>query len=286
MSSTEKSTVNLPPTSAQSFLVENNTFPAIILNSADKTNRFYHSIFDDAENLGYVYQNTSQNLDALDEIGKDTKFDVASIQMKIRNVSSLIGLSLYEIIAGQEFKGNQLASSVLLDEFFYCFLNTSNCLLFEAAMKPDGFHGNPWAPNRYVSVIPQAGESAGWTYRLLGFVLSTVVPDRVKENCTTLPYFFLAGSKFSGECRLTTQNLSVALSPAFIIDDYDFSSNRYSTWTESTWSELNARIFLKPSPFHQSLTFSIGFCVLIVSFILVFLINSRSDVLFEDPSIQ
>jgi nicastrin len=284
--SSEQKTVNLPPTSAQSFLTADRSFPALILNSADKTNRFYHSIFDDAENLGYNYKNTSLDFNELDELDRVPKIDQLSIQMKIRNVSTLIGMSLYQTISGKEYTGNKLASSVLIDEFLYCYLNTSDCVLFEATMKPNGFHGNPWAPNRYVSVISQAGETAGWAYRVFGYVLSTVVADRDKDNCTTLPYFYLAGSKFKGECRFTTQNLSIAMSPAFIIDDYDFKSNRYSTWTESTWSELSARIFLKPSAFHESLTFSIGFCVLIVSFIFVFLVTSRSDVLFEDTTSQ
>lgn len=146
-----QSAKNLPPTSAQSFLRENRTFPALILYSAEKSNRFYHSIYDDAENVHFQYGNTSKDFDVLDSLdSKTSKFDENSIQMKIRNVSTLIGLSLYEILMGVEYKGNQLASSLLLDEFYYCFLNTSNCRLFEASMKPEIFHVNPWPPNRLV----------------------------------------------------------------------------------------------------------------------------------------
>lgn len=64
--------------------------------------------------------------------------------------------------------------------------------------------------------------------------------------------------------------------------DYDWSTGRYSTWTESTWKELNARIFLKPSASHEAFNLAIGFVVMLISFVLVFLINSRSDVLFGD----
>lgn len=60
-------------------------------------------------------------------------------------------------------------------------------------------------------------ESSGWTYRVLGYLLSQQkkIP---KENCTILPLHFFAGYNNTGECRLTTQNYSHALSPAFLID--------------------------------------------------------------------
>lgn len=68
----------------------------------------------------------------------------------------------------------------------------------------------------------------------------------------------------------------------WLSSDYDWKSGKYSTWTESTWRELNARIFMKPSTTQEAKTLAIGFVVLIISFILVFLINSKSDILFGD----
>lgn len=66
--------------------------------------------------------------------------------------------------------------------------------------------------------------------------------------------------------------------------DYDWKSNNYSTWTESTWSEISARIYLRPSTTHEAFSFSVGLIVMTISFILVFLINSRSDILFADST--
>lgn len=68
----------------------------------------------------------------------------------------------------------------------------------------------------------------------------------------------------------------------FFFLGYDLTSGRYSTWTESTWREMNARMFLKPSSSHEALTLAIGFVVMIISFVFIFLVNSRSDVLFGD----
>lgn len=147
VTSTVLEDINLPPTSAQSFIREDKQFPALILNSAEKTNKFYHSIYDDAENIQFIYRNTSKDFDVLDNVS-DSKIEPNSIQMRIRNVASLLGMSLYEILLKQEYKDDQLAGSILLDEFFYCYLNTSDCRLFEATMKLDAFHGNKWPPNR------------------------------------------------------------------------------------------------------------------------------------------
>ena len=58
-------------------------------------------------------------------------------------------------------------------------------------------------------------EGTAWANRILGYVLSTKVLNRTMENCTMLPLYFVAGSNSSGECRLTTHNYSLALSPAF-----------------------------------------------------------------------
>lgn len=65
--------------------------------------------------------------------------------------------------------------------------------------------------------------------------------------------------------------------------DYDWSSGQYSTWTESTWSPFSARIFLRPARVHEIFILTTGIVVLVFSFVLIYCISSRADVLFEDP---
>lgn len=52
----------------------------------------------------------------------------------------------------------------------------------------------------------------------MGYLLSQKLPNVSKENCTYLPRYWFAGYNKQGECGLTTQNYSLALSPAFIIE--------------------------------------------------------------------
>ncbi|KAH8346677.1 hypothetical protein KR084_008052 [Drosophila pseudotakahashii] len=271
---------HLPPTSAQSFLRRDLKFPALILN-ARPTNKYYHSIYDDAINVDFIYANTSKDFTQLTEVNDFKSLNADSLQMKVRNVSSILAMALYQTLTGKEYTATKVANPLLADEFFYCFLQSANCPLFKAASYP-GSQLTKLPPMRYISVLGGSQESSGYTYRMLGYLLSQPQPDIPQENCTKLPLQYFAGFNNIGECRLTTQNYSHALSPAFITDGYDWSSGQYSTWTESTWSQFSARIFLRPSNVHQVTTLSVGIVVLIISFCLVYIISSRSEVLFED----
>ncbi|KAH8243041.1 hypothetical protein KR032_003870 [Drosophila birchii] len=272
---------HIPPTSAQSFLRRDRKFPALILN-ARPTNKYYHSIYDDVDNVEFTYANTTKNFTELADVSDFKGLKTDSLQMKVRNISSIVALALYQTLTGKEYTGTKVANPLLADELLYCFLQSADCPLFKASSYPGSPTGLQLPPMRYISVLGGSQESSGWTYRVLGYLLSQPQPNVHKDNCTELPLHYFAGYNNVGECRLTTQNYSYALSPAFLINGYNWTSGQYSTWTESTWSQFSARIFLRPSNVHQITTLSIGIVVLIVSFCLVYIISSRSEVLFED----
>jgi nicastrin len=72
-------------------------------------------------------------------------------------------------------------------------------------------------PFRYISVYSShISDATGWSYRILGFLVGRL-QQLPKENCTQLPLYWYAGYKKIGECRETTQNLSLASSPAFFL---------------------------------------------------------------------
>lgn len=280
---TTRETMSLPPVSAQSFLRENSSFPAFIVAAKKPENKFYHSVFDDAGNLKYSYQNKSSDFDTLDVVQKNQGLSEALVQVKIRNIATLLALGVYDILTDQKYTGEGIANAALVDEFLYCYLVATKCRLFDSIFVfSDDYRGSNYPPQRYISVQASLTlEATGWAYRVFGFVLSEKV-DKDKDNCTTLPLYWIPGSLKKGECRLTTQNLSYAISPAFEEEDYNFKSNLYSTWTESTWSDLSARIFLRPSVVHESFTFSVGLIVMIISFLLVYFVKSKAEILFSE----
>lgn len=281
-----KTTENMPPTSAQSFLRDYPEFPALVFYSDNNKNRFYHSIYDNETNIGFVYRNTSKDFTALMDLMDSGDFS-HSIQMAIRNVSSSLAFSLFELITGQKYTNNLGANLYLIDEMLHCYLQSAKCPLFDAVVR-SSIAVQSIPPHRYVSVQNAVSyETVGWTYRVLGFATGHPEPAKfpyTKDNCTDWPLEWFVGFNKSGQCLYTSLNLSQAFSPAFLNDSYDWKSGRYSTWTESTWSEITIRIFLKPAVSHEAFTLAIGFTVMLVSFVLVFIVNSKSDVLFGEST--
>lgn len=277
---------DLPPTSAHTFLRENTSYPIIILHPDKKyseINHYYHSVYDDVKNIAFQYRNTSNNYVELMDLS-DSSYAPDTIQAKIKSVSSLLAFTLYELVTGDDYRLSRGANPNLIDQLLYCYLQSADCPLFRASSKPGSLPGSPVPPQRYISVQGSLTyETIGWTYRVLGFLVSQRV-EVTQDKCITLPLMWFSGITNDGECHLSTQNVSDASSPAFLIEDYDWKSGQYSTWTESTWREISARIFLKPSLAHESLTLSIGIVVLIFSFVFVFLFNSKSDILFGDST--
>lgn len=58
-------------------------------------------------------------------------------------------------------------------------------------------------------------------------------------------------------------------------------SGIYSTWTESVWQNLGMRMLLKPSAAMERLSLILGSIVAVLSFILVWFVTSRADILFN-----
>lgn len=210
---------NFPPTSAQSFLRENFTLPALVLQSKPK-NPFYHSLYDDSVNLDYKYENTSLDFTELSDLRKeDYNFKSNSIQMAIRNMSTVLAFTIYELVAGEQYTGLEGASAILADEFLYCFLISADCPLFKSSAPPNSLPWSSAPPLRYISVQTHLlQESTGWIYRIMGLLGSQKFSEISEENCTVLPFHWFSGFNESGECRLTTQNFSQAYSPAFFED--------------------------------------------------------------------
>ncbi|MEJ1270370.1 nicastrin [Cricetulus griseus] len=82
-------------------------------------------------------------------------------------------------------------------------------------------------------------------------------------------------------CVRSTVRLARALSPAFELSQW--GSTEYSTWAESRWKDIQARIFLVASKELEFITLTVGFGILIFSLIVTYCINAKADVLFVAP---
>lgn len=87
----------------------------MVLNSHPK-NRFYHSIYDDQDNIKFKYFNTSQDFSVMTTLSDDMGFPKNSIQLAIRNVSTLLAATLYEMITGDAYSRDKGSNPILVSE--------------------------------------------------------------------------------------------------------------------------------------------------------------------------
>lgn len=82
-------------------------------------------------------------------------------------------------------------------------------------------------------------------------ILNSVIPPHPLPFSQIYNYMWVQGStppngtERQGFCVRSTARLSKAVSPAFDLKEY--TSNDYSTWTESRWKSISGRIFLVAS---------------------------------------
>jgi len=84
-----------------------------------------------------------------------------------------------------------------------------------------------------------------------------------------------------GFCYNTTAWLAPAVSPAFIINEYDFHNNTYAAWSESSWQDPTSRMFLKANPARDRGYFALGIFMLVLSFVAVIWLEKFGSDIFQ-----
>ncbi|XP_041974458.1 nicastrin [Aricia agestis] len=263
MTVTPKFTMNLPPSSVHSFrrILKNATESAklselLLVDHGDTfTNKYYESVLDDEENIGYVYHNISIGSDgtfvSTEALLANGTMKAYEAQVKLARLATALARTLYQEVTGKPYSGNVSASAHMVDEVLYCFLSSQACRVLAAADYGAGSAG-AGPPERpaplYVGVAAAASPAALYA----GHALALLTGDHLTANkteCDVLDkpgytYYWLRGWNLTGVCIQTTMNFSAAVSPAFIISDYDMTSGVYSSWTESVWQAMWARVFV------------------------------------------
>ncbi|XP_075216040.1 nicastrin [Lycorma delicatula] len=267
---------SLLPSSVQSFLKEVPNFPYSVLANFGKQykNRYYSSMLDNSTNIDYTFYDGSNN------IPDD------SVQAVLTDLATVLAKSLYYVITKNDYKGPDYLKSTFVDNLMHCYLDTTHCELFKEAFPYEP--RTPYEPNSvYVGVARSENVIVTFTQSSLAFLtgnktdLSFLSCTEAKADEGEYEYIFIAGKSGSGECYKSNSRFTTAVSPAFEIADYDWSSGKYSSWTESVWQDLNLRMFLKPSRQQEIQTFLVGLFVLLLSFFTVYWIKSRASFLFH-----
>ncbi|KAJ1081240.1 hypothetical protein NDU88_001423 [Pleurodeles waltl] len=279
----------LPPSSFQRFLKARN-IPGVVLTDHQSAfqNRYYQSIYDTAENIRLEYPAGLSPEEEMDY--------VTNISKALTDVATLVAKGLYQLAGGNSTSSVIKADSKLVARMLYGFLIKSNNSWFQSITnsdytKAEGILEHK-APQYYVSVNSPTRPTS-----LVRFVLAnltgTVVnftqsecqnpKDSADPESKLYEYLWVLGTFDNSTtrtpfCVRTLTHMSKAVSPAFDLNEW--GSTEYSTWTESRWKEIRARIFLVASRELEVITLVVGVVILIVSLLATYFINAKADILF------
>uniref|UniRef100_A0A8C1KC63 Nicastrin n=1 Tax=Cyprinus carpio TaxID=7962 RepID=A0A8C1KC63_CYPCA len=233
----------LPPSSFQRFL-RARRIPGLVLadHNTSFTNRYYESMYDDAENLNVTYP---PGLTPDEQLVYET--DAAK---SLAEVATLVARSLYLQAGGEEKNLNNITADpkIVTQEHHISSPHDSR----------------PGPPQFYIGLGPRVHGPAHSVTRFVQYILANLTgtvtnltesqcqnPSELStENKDLFSYFWVSGpASVNGTrepfCVRASVRLSKAVSPAFELLEY--GSRNYSTWTESRWKSIRARIFLVAS---------------------------------------
>uniref|UniRef100_A0AAX7SIA4 Nicastrin n=1 Tax=Astatotilapia calliptera TaxID=8154 RepID=A0AAX7SIA4_ASTCA len=245
----------LPPSSLQRFL-RARPIPGVVIQNHNSafTNKYYESMYDNAEYLNMSYPPNLTPEEQLEYVTDAAK--------ALTEAATIVARALYTQAGGSDPIQLQ---NINVTQMLYGFLVKSN---------------NSW----FQQMVP-----SDFAIHLLVMCLQYVSSLFIKHFKTTTAkcciYMWVQGAAPPNStervafCVRSTVRLSKALSPAFDLEEY--TSKDYSTWTESRWKSIKGRIFLVASHELEMLTLGVGVAVLIASLMLTYIISSKADILFS-----
>ncbi|KAG5285800.1 hypothetical protein AALO_G00007580 [Alosa alosa] len=279
----------LPPSSFQRFLLSR-AVPGVVLadHQSAFNNKYYESVYDNADYLNVSYPPDLTLEEQLEY--------VTDIARALTNVSTLVARSLYLQAGGEESQlENISADSKIVTQLLYGFLIQSNNSYFRSLTNPeDKLLLEARAPQYYVGV-PISANTIKPSTRIVQYLLANYLgnstglnqskcqdpsglPEESKELYSYLWVRGANGSEAAPFCVRSTVRRTLAISPAFELKQYD--SRTYSTWTESRWKLIRARIFLVASHDLEMLTLGVGIAVLLLSLLVTYFLSTKAELLF------
>lgn len=284
--------MGLPPSSIHSFLREKPYIPGVYLanHEVEYTNPYYNSFLDDRKRF------TDKDFDAL-------------FTDRLTSISKVVSRAIVRFIVDDKSGSREPIVSKLepsrdtVSELLECLVNNRTCKLFQEISRGPYPSGGVVTERDtiplYVSVYGNGVRQllVNYLHRVMAYLTGENVPSASDEKeCashrqsdTTSDYIWVMGNSSHGTCVKSVTYATYAVSPAFYgygdAKTVNWSSTKYSTWTESVWSHPKVRIFLKPSPTYEWLVLFLGVIITALSFFVVYHINQHSKTIFlSEPS--
>jgi len=275
---------------------EKRNVPGIVISNFDQqySNSFYHSPYNFTLLENYDY-NKGVNQPIVVHLAK-----VAEV------VAEFVFTKTYKD-QHEHFQNNR----TLINELLHCYVQSAKCKLFSLSCTKEvsqipKVSSNPFS--QYVGTDKSQILHTAMTGRLLAY-LTGETKDRkempTQDSCTSnfdqdiWEYYYLRND-YNGLCQLCSDTNSEcnaaevtcgvckrsltfsmrAVSPGFMIKDFQNSDISYGLWTESIWRGLSCRIFLIANPIQEIAYLSCGVIVQISSFGLIWWIRKHSEIIF------
>ncbi|XP_066508337.1 nicastrin-like [Hoplias malabaricus] len=284
----------LPPSSFQRFL-RSRPIPGLVLadHQSSFNNRYYESLYDTA-----AYMNVNYPPDLTPEQQLEYETEAAK---SLSEVATVVARSLYKQAGGDDrYLNNITADTKTVAKLLYGFLIMSNNSWFSSLLPPEALgrgsilESSP--PQYYVGL--RLDNSVKTITSFVQFILANMTgtvtnlnqsqcqnPKSVPGESKDLYFYTWVSGPVSANgttepyCVRAPVRRVKALSPAF--DLLDYGSTEYSTWTESRWKTIRARIFLVASPELEMMTLVVGVAVLLVSLLVTYFVSSKAELLFS-----
>lgn len=270
----------LPPSSSQMFIkAGQNGAPAVVIadyKTEFKTN-FYNSYLDTAKAH-------NMNVSSYDDVSEQAVF--------LSRVSSLLAQAIYQF-TNADSTALLKANASTVHHVMYCLLTNPQCDLFFQVLSPSNIPGLkqanrpfPFYVGVFISEKSPSNDIQRLTKHMLAYFSGSPLENVDNSSCINMGGVWMNGPLVNGSrqnvCYSNRTQYHVALSPAFDITGYNFSSGQYSTWTESVWDRkaFHIKLFLRPSLEVELACMVAGISLFIASAIFIVYIHRRADVLF------
>ncbi|XP_071175603.1 nicastrin-like isoform X1 [Mytilus edulis] len=278
----------LPPASVQRFL-RKDKIPAVVFSDHQHsyTNKYYNSRFDIAK---AIEANTNDS-------------NIITEQAKnLTRISTMLARTLYTLSTRKDAPQDMTSSESIVNDLLFCYLISRQCEMFRRVLDDTdnkNLDESSLPYPFYVSVTSTNNQVTYLTKRLLSYFIGDRV-NNTKANCKQSgnnkvnQYMWMQGEKNTttdkrqGFCSRSTAVYTLAQSPLFDQDDYNWNIDEYSAWTESSWQtdSIQMRIFLVPSKHLEVALLCSGLALLLISLVAAYFINLKASILFSINSSQ
>uniref|UniRef100_A0A914WXV5 Nicastrin n=1 Tax=Plectus sambesii TaxID=2011161 RepID=A0A914WXV5_9BILA len=274
----DSNTSRLPPASYQQFLKHSHSIPGFVIGDyKTKFNNKYYNSFADSDNLDAAK--------AIDAITKVAESSLKAVTNWVANEST----------------GYTIDRDYIKD-LYDCFITKKFWDECEILKRATTYLENKAIVRQKTTYIGTQGSMEARSSpikRIANVLMVGSLGEKLpnvdtKEQCGHLSglkknnmysYFWqldLLQSDNASYCYQSTVMQTPAQSPAFLIEDYDMTSGKYSTWVESVWApSVSLKLFLRPPPRYSLWIFLTAMVVLLVSMAICLLLHRISPLLID-----